>query len=401
MEFNITSILNQFFIIVISYNIFSALSLFKLPNKEQLCAVSYVPALLIISFLPVLHTDVNYYDILPIAITLTIILKIIIILFKKDIIVKNFVFINIVIGVLILINPVYNMLFQQVAGNIIYTSISIIFIIGYFVLNSKNKNIKNSYKIFLPLIAIIISSTLQFHNLIFLSYILLYIFIYLEIKTNKLLSILYINNYESKFKKIETDFHFEVQKAAKTRTFHVERIKDHMAEVNKLDHLTKALTRKAIVNAIDLLTMSKNTEKFVFLMFDIDKFKHVNDTYGHIQGDVCLKLVATIAKQNLREIDFLGRYGGDEFIIVLPNQDLKTGLLVANRFREKVSETTNPNFTISVGASIYPWDGKTFKELLDVADKGLYLSKEHGRNSVNYDGYVNLKNLEPKNSKTK
>lgn len=189
---------------------------------------------------------------------------------------------------------------------------------------------------------------------------------------------------------LEKDFENELEKGVKKRTFYVERLKDRMAEVNKIDHLTKALNRKAITNAVDDLIDSSSVKQFVLLIFDIDKFKNINDTYGHVTGDVCLKTLSAIALKNIRDVDLLGRYGGDEFIILLPNLSLKDGLAVADRFRSKVAETQNPHFSISIGAAAYPWDGETLKEILSTADRGLYVSKEHGRNKVSYDGYIKL-----------
>ena len=386
----LTITLHQIYILTIALNVFSAFSLYRLSLKEKLYSLSYIPALFILTFTSIVYSDIELKTLIFISISITIFFKLIILLLKNNLDEKNIIFAFIISGVLFIIPPIHDYFLIKLSNNIISTSISLLFTFIYFFLNFKNNSLKISLKVFLPLIAIIISNINILEGYIYLAYILLIIYIYIEVHSNFATSKLNIQNYEEKFKKIEEDFHYEVQKAVKTRTFHVERIKDKIAEVNRLDHLTKALTRKAIVNAVDFLIMSKKSEKFIFLMFDIDKFKNINDTFGHIQGDVCLKLLVTIAKQNLREIDMIGRYGGDEFIIILPNQDLETGLTVANRFRKKVAETTSPHFTVSIGVSAYPWDGKTFKELLDVADKGLYLSKENGRNAVNYDGYLKI-----------
>lgn len=194
----------------------------------------------------------------------------------------------------------------------------------------------------------------------------------------------------AQLERLEKEFEDEVFKGVKTRTYQIERIKDRMAEVNRIDHLTKALNRKAIMSELENLVLSKNCQKFVMLIFDIDKFKSINDTLGHPVGDECLKSLAKIAMESIRDEDFLGRYGGDEFIILLPNQSLKIGLNIAERFRNKVDETKDPHFSISIGASAYPWDGNSFKTLLEAADKGLYVAKEQGKNRVAYAGYIKL-----------
>lgn len=194
--------------------------------------------------------------------------------------------------------------------------------------------------------------------------------------------------------RLEKEFDDEVEKGVRSRTYHIERIKDRMAEVNRIDHLTKALNRKAIMSELDSLVQSKQCQKFVMLIFDIDRFKSINDSLGHAVGDDCLKALSSIAMDNIRDVDFLGRYGGDEFIILLPNQSLKEGLVIAERFRAKVDATNDPHFSISIGASAYPWDGNNFKTLLEAADKGLYVSKENGKNKVSYAGYIKLDQVE-------
>lgn len=258
----------------------------------------------------------------------------------------------------------------------------------YFIISIKSVKTLDIIYFFSPTIAAI-----SFEFLSGYSYVG-YLFIVLYLSTTNI--ILYQENRNEKrllaerLHLLEKDFENELEKGVKKRTFYVERLKDRMAEVNKIDHLTKALNRKAISNAIDDLIDSSTVKQFVLLIFDIDKFKNINDTYGHVTGDVCLKTLSAIALKNIRDVDFLGRYGGDEFIILLPNLSLKDGLIVADRFRSKVAETQNPHFSISIGAAAYPWDGENINELLSTADRGLYVSKEQGRNKVSYDGYIKL-----------
>jgi diguanylate cyclase (GGDEF)-like protein len=97
---------------------------------------------------------------------------------------------------------------------------------------------------------------------------------------------------------------------------------------------------------------------------------------------MCLKTLALIASSNIREVDHLGRYGGDEFIIVLPTLEAKEAKFVAERFRKKINETSNPRFTVSIGIATYPNDGQTVKDLISAADKGLYKAKSRGKNTI-------------------
>ena len=150
------------------------------------------------------------------------------------------------------------------------------------------------------------------------------------------------------------------------------------------DLLTKTLNKITILNIIEKLITSKREKVFSILMFDIDDFKTINDTLGHIAGDLCLRTLAIIASNNIREVDYIGRYGGDEFIIVLPNLAENEAQFVAERFRNKVNETSNPKLTVSIGIATYPRDGETVKDLLSAADKALYKSKSKGKNTISH-----------------
>lgn len=188
-----------------------------------------------------------------------------------------------------------------------------------------------------------------------------------------------------KLNKLENEFNYELRKEVNKHTFHLKEVQEKMSHLNKTDSLTKAFNKRAIFNIIEDLTQDRQTEIFSIIMFDLDNFKHLNDTLGHVQGDICLKTLANIARDCIRESDSLGRYGGDEFMIVLPDASLSTAVTIAERFRDYIDTKTQPHFTISCGLACYPEDGITLKSLLDIADKGLYRSKEKGRNAVSYD----------------
>ena len=126
-----------------------------------------------------------------------------------------------------------------------------------------------------------------------------------------------------------------------------------------------------------------------FLMMDVDHFKKVNDTYGHLQGDTVLCKISQILKNNIRVCDTLGRYGGEEFSIILPESKLEDSMNLAERMRKEVEQY---NFgevnkvikcTISIGISSYPGpDVKNLEDLINKADKALYNAKAEGRNRV-------------------
>ena len=194
----------------------------------------------------------------------------------------------------------------------------------------------------------------------------------------------------SEHEQIQNDFKDAVEKEVRRRTKRMEWVQDQIKEKSKLDNLTGALMKKPLIDLMDSFIHSREVRKFSILMFDIDKFKNLNDNYGHIVGDKCLKQLVTIALSTLRDQDAIGRYGGDEFFIVLPDQTASQALKIANRYRQKIQEETDPQFSISLGVATYPWDGETHKELIKVADDGLYRSKELGRNRASYTGYLKI-----------
>ncbi len=124
------------------------------------------------------------------------------------------------------------------------------------------------------------------------------------------------------------------------------------------------------------------------MMIDADHFKMINDQYGHLTGDQVLHEIGQIIKENVREIDIVGRYGGEEFCVVLPDTDLDGSRVVAERIRRCASNKhiraydNTIRISLSAGISIFPTDGKALEELVDKADWALYRAKSQGRNCV-------------------
>ncbi len=124
------------------------------------------------------------------------------------------------------------------------------------------------------------------------------------------------------------------------------------------------------------------------LMIDIDHFKKVNDTYGHPVGDQVLKSLADICRTVLRDVDIIVRFGGEEFIVILPSTNISGALLTAERIRAGVEEfdftyeDTSLKATVSIGATSYDNNDWTDKDLIKAADIALYQAKKNGRNQV-------------------
>ena len=124
------------------------------------------------------------------------------------------------------------------------------------------------------------------------------------------------------------------------------------------------------------------------MMLDVDHFKRVNDTYGHATGDTVLHTVAQLCSTSLRDTDFIGRYGGEEFAILLPDTDLSAAHATAERLRDHIAKTgiaTNHGqlfVTVSIGVASITVNTPSVASLLDRADRGLYIAKDTGRNRV-------------------
>jgi len=148
-----------------------------------------------------------------------------------------------------------------------------------------------------------------------------------------------------------------------------------------------------------LRTARTQREPMAVLLIDIDHFKQVNDRHGHLVGDEALRAVATILRSAIRVKDVIGRFGGEEFVIALPDTGLDEATVTADRLRNAVANSPlaamcagvldDPDLdpdtfhlTVSIGVAVYPADGTTVDDLLLRADRAMYAAKAAGRNRV-------------------
>jgi|TARA_Y100001934_G_scaffold221289_1_gene263780 diguanylate cyclase (GGDEF)-like protein/PAS domain S-box-containing protein len=157
------------------------------------------------------------------------------------------------------------------------------------------------------------------------------------------------------------------------------------------DPLTGLLNRREMSRVLDeeLQRARRYQRPMAVLWVDFDHFKDVNDTYGHAAGDSVLRAISRLLLGSVRSVDSIGRFGGEEFVIVLPEMDLEEAQETAERLRRKVAEEPQPlgngeavPLTISVGVAVYPDHGQTASTLCAAADKAMYLAKDRGRNCV-------------------
>jgi diguanylate cyclase (GGDEF)-like protein len=177
----------------------------------------------------------------------------------------------------------------------------------------------------------------------------------------------------------------------KTSTEEVNRQNERLQILAARDPLTNCLNRRSFFERSDAEFDIAVTDKSPIssIMLDIDHFKKVNDNYGHAVGDQVIQLIADQLRSVLRGTDIIGRYGGEEFCVLLPGVDIDQATLLAERLREAIEQFSGAsrlpidgNVTISLGVSTINSDTSNATDLIDQADKGLYASKNNGRNQV-------------------
>jgi diguanylate cyclase (GGDEF)-like protein len=202
--------------------------------------------------------------------------------------------------------------------------------------------------------------------------------------------------------RVEIDTHDEIGELAATfnqMVADMKRSTEQLQEANRKLHevsITDGLT--GLCNYAHFMDELKKEEararrsnsNFGVILFDLDLFKEVNDTYGHEKGNILLRAVSDILKANARQMDTVARYGGEEFAMLMPDSK-GAEREVAERIRKKIESTeftgiadTPLRITISGGVCTYPRDALSVNELLDKADKGLYTAKTGGRNKTCY-----------------
>lgn len=163
----------------------------------------------------------------------------------------------------------------------------------------------------------------------------------------------------------------------------------HLYKMSSLDHLTKIANRRFFEDSLNKIFKAKPNEHVGIIVIDVDKFKHINDHYGHEAGDLALKHIANIMKENTRGKDIPARLGGDEFVAYIHNCEDKVLLQVAENLRKKVQdqpiewEGQSIQLSLSVGTvNCHANQEYSLDQLLKFADEAMYESKEAGRNSV-------------------
>src|SRR5205085_7223971 len=171
--------------------------------------------------------------------------------------------------------------------------------------------------------------------------------------------------------------------------------------IRQLEHATTTDQKTGLLNATTWQTLAanelqraqRNTTQASVLMVDLDHFKHVNDQYGHLVGDDVLKVVADSMKHEVRDFDLCGRFGGEEFVVLLPDAGLTEAIEVASRICTRIRRiqvndpiTSAPldglRLSASIGVASFPDAGNELDEILLAADNAMFAAKDSGRDQV-------------------
>jgi len=165
---------------------------------------------------------------------------------------------------------------------------------------------------------------------------------------------------------------------------------EEIYRLTTVDGLTQVYNKRYFMENLEreLSRSSRYGRNLSLLIFDIDHFKNINDTYGHLAGDYVLKQMAKTISQNIRREDFMARYGGEEFAIILPEIDRQNSMIMAEKVRKLVAdfdfvfEDAKIPTTVSVGVATADDSLSEPMELIKIADANLYQAKKQGRNRV-------------------
>ncbi|MBU1998985.1 MAG: GGDEF domain-containing protein [Candidatus Omnitrophota bacterium] len=186
---------------------------------------------------------------------------------------------------------------------------------------------------------------------------------------------------EEKFHILATQFLLAMKRAI---------LYQRVQELAITDSLTGVFSRRYFLERFE--EELKRSKKFEYslacLMIDVDHFKALNDKYGHLVGDVILKEVCRLVKENIRQVDIIGRYGGEEFCVVLAEAKINEVNLAAERILKAISSQKiraydeEVKLTVSIGIAVYPDNALQIQALIDSADQALYKAKQSGRNRI-------------------
>ena len=223
------------------------------------------------------------------------------------------------------------------------------------------------------------------------------------VKTNNLEKYIYLKNIVPKEKIINDNENNKIYEyetfdyKENNQNYKVEIYKDitkyKQNDINEIDFTTKLLNKQTTFKQLEeyLKSINEKPESFTLAMADIDFFKKINDTYGHLAGDEILKKISECLIKNTKGDDIVGRFGGEEFIILLKNTNLDNSKALLEKIRKDIDDLIVKynnfiidNLNISIGAVFNQDNNTDLNNLIEKADKALYNVKENGRNQTKF-----------------
>ncbi len=189
-------------------------------------------------------------------------------------------------------------------------------------------------------------------------------------------------DFEKKLKILNPEVKKNISKLIKE----IEKNIDYLYDLATIDEKTEVYNNKFFrtISEMELDKAKRGIEPLSLMIIDLDNFKKLNDTYGHLVGDKMLKRLGFVLKENTRKYDIVSRFGGEEFVILLPNTNIKRARIICERLRKKVqadNEMGKYSVTFSGGLTEYK-KGDSVKKMQLRADKAVYIAKKKGKNRI-------------------
>jgi two-component system cell cycle response regulator len=187
-------------------------------------------------------------------------------------------------------------------------------------------------------------------------------------------------NYDLFFTRLKTNIrNFLLMRELKLKT-------DLLERISITDPLTELFNRRHIFDRLnqECEKFKRYGLTFTAVMLDIDGFKSINDSYGHQVGDMVIRMVSDAIKKSIRNVDIAGRYGGEEFLIILPEIDGKGGVVAAERIRKSIEsiKIEESNIKVTISAGVAEFAGEPIDDFIKKIDSMLYLAKKNGKNRI-------------------